>query len=172
MDTESAYWFLSTISQTLAAIVGLIGMVTVYKLQMIKNSINELMTVSRKLRDSHYNPPVAVTQISSDFVKIFESETLKKNPLNTYKGWDDTLKELYEFYNGIKHLMAQKKKIIRYFKIFIFVYMFSIFFSLVGLAYIPTFAILTAIIGKTTVLALLGVIIMVAMGYSIVLIRE
>jgi len=172
MDTESAYWFLSTIAQTLAAIVGLIGMVTVFKLQMIKNSINELMTASRDLRNYHYSSSVAAPQISADFVEKFESETLKNHPLDTYKGWDDPQKELYGSYKRIKHLMAQKKKIIRYFKIFVFVYMFSIFFSLVGLADIPTFTILAEIIGKTDVFVLLGIILMVAVGYSIALVKE
>ena len=53
-NADMIYWLFSTIAQTIAAIIGLIGMVTVYKIQLIRNSSKEIMDWTLTLRKYVY----------------------------------------------------------------------------------------------------------------------
>ena len=53
---NTLYWLFSTIAQTYGAIVGIIGMLTIYKLQLISNSVGGIMERSERYRSAH--PPI------------------------------------------------------------------------------------------------------------------
>ena len=48
MDTESLYWFLSTVAQTLAAIVAVTIVLVVYRFEQISRSISRQLDLNAK----------------------------------------------------------------------------------------------------------------------------
>jgi len=50
MTEQTLYWLFSTVAQTLGAIVGIIGMLTVYRLQNIPNQKRQIMEDSSSYR--------------------------------------------------------------------------------------------------------------------------
>lgn len=68
MPVDDLYWLFSTIAQTLGAIVGLIGMISVYRLQGLSNSKREIMNRTIDARKSHFGLD-AFKQTPEEFVE-------------------------------------------------------------------------------------------------------
>lgn len=66
MTQESLYWLFSTIAQTYGAIVGIIGMLTVYRLQ----------TLSNQIENSRKNSEESVKVLVGLDVSLLEAEDL------------------------------------------------------------------------------------------------
>lgn len=76
MDPNVLYWFFSTIAQTLAVIVAVIGMLIVYRLQNISQCISMIMNNSYEHRLSLFKGRV-VTQRAEEFIEDIESKNIE-----------------------------------------------------------------------------------------------
>ena len=91
-DLEALMWVYSTIAQTLGAIVAVVGMLTVYKLDRVGNSIERIFNGIREFLDRHGFGNIRnqlYTMGPKEWQKNYKttySKNLKDNPeLNTLK---------------------------------------------------------------------------------------
>ena len=68
MDEDTLYWLFSTIAQTYGAILGVIGMLMVYRLQNLSTIIKERMENSLIQRKQHFGEP-SYSQSPEEFFK-------------------------------------------------------------------------------------------------------
>ena len=75
MTQETLYWLFSAIAQTLGAVVGIIGMLAIYKFQLISNHIRTLMENSAHLRGSFFGNK-HVSQTAEQFVEEWSKKRI------------------------------------------------------------------------------------------------
>ena len=92
MATETLYWFFSTFAQTLGSLVGVVGMLTVFKLRNIYDSINSAMQGSLDLRRSHYGSPNYLSQTTEQVIETWP-EKIEREPHHLDQ---DTGKDLHK----------------------------------------------------------------------------
>ena len=81
MTEETVYWVFSTMAQTYAAILGIIGMLTIYKLQNLYNSKKD-----------------AVKQADNPSRKLFSVNVYTKTPEELVEWWESGARDI-----GISH---------------------------------------------------------------------
>lgn len=133
---EDLYWFFSTVAQTLGAIVGVIGMLTVYKLQNVTTSMQQLVDVTFNQRSSIFGGEKALNQtpedVITDFIEKYPTIDMTSNELKS----NASLSVVYNAYRRILMSFYRYKKIrFRFFTIFLPPQLSAIFFSLVLLPF-------------------------------------
>lgn len=123
---DDLYWLFSTIAQTLAAIVALVGMLAVYRLQIISNSKNQIMNASEKSRIYFHGTP-AMSQTPESFVSDWRN--YRKNSDNP---------ELDGIVSQLENLIKTDKKIKSDFKPFLFVNLGTILGSLFAIPFLES----------------------------------
>ncbi len=128
MSIEDLYWLFSTIAQSLGAIVGIIGMLTVYKLQTMANYIREVMGGSVHARTSFFADSHLQT-----------AEQLIENWAAVKKRTDDSMrgekKELDRVVIDLTKALDARKQIIFRFFLFLIPNLLFIVLSISGLLY-------------------------------------
>jgi len=71
---EALYWFFSTIAQTLGAIVGVVGMLTVFKLQNITTYTQQIVDRTFQQRNGVFPNGKAYTQTPKDIIIDFKEK--------------------------------------------------------------------------------------------------
>ncbi|MBW1910484.1 MAG: hypothetical protein JRJ11_13250 [Deltaproteobacteria bacterium] len=122
MTEDTLYWLFSTIAQTYGAIAGIIGMLTVYKLQQLSNAKKD-----------------AFKEVGEPLLDLLAGPELNLiTPENTVKWWKDNPDKHAHFFGGSDHprkrilsaavskineIIAAKENIKRSFKVFLFAHM-------------------------------------------------
>jgi len=109
MTPVDLYWLFSTIPQTLGAIVGVVGMLTVFDLQNISNTIRDHYHSSEQYR-KYFN--LRFTKNAMDFIEVWEKYK-KDNPKIVDKNQHhyDHVKELDSIKDAIEELLEQRANI-------------------------------------------------------------
>jgi len=131
MDTDQLYWLFSTIAQTLGAIVGVIGMLTIYKLQIISNYIDKKMENSLLLRMKVF--PGAGDQPPEDFYKGMKEINLKAFNLK-----DNEMMSLRQDWHVLASQLFRERRLIKGFLFFIIPNLLFIFISIIAIIWIPS----------------------------------
>jgi len=105
MDKVMLYWLFSTIAQTYGAIVGVIGMLTVYRLQILSNYIKEAMDSTKKRRESHF----AEAAYGQDVKEFIEGWNNRKTSSREFDKND--IKFLTEASDNLRRTLDQIEKI-------------------------------------------------------------
>lgn len=127
MTAETLYWFFSTLAQTLGALVGVVGMLTVFRLQNIYNSINSAMKGSSDLRRSCYGSPYHLSQTTEQFIETWPEKIERESNLLSH----DTGKDLHKTYKYLIYQISLVPKIRRSFYLFLLSNLTVIFSSLI-----------------------------------------
>ena len=130
-NTDMIYWLFSTIAQTIAAIIGLIGMVTVYKIQLIRNSSKEIMDWTLTLRKYVYGID-ALRHTPHIFLKAV-TRGLKNDHFNGLSKNDRFV--LKAGIERLKQLNNTSKRIKGGFVVFTLTNFFTIFLSLIAIVF-------------------------------------
>ena len=93
MPTDQVYWLFSTIAQTLAALVGVVGMVIIYKFQTIGNTERSIMNESSNIRMSVFGEK-AINQNPSTFIKDYSK--LKEKGFSSDNPYYESVKNFTE----------------------------------------------------------------------------
>jgi hypothetical protein len=126
LTVDSVYWFNSTVAQTLAALVGVIGMVTVYKFQLIENSKRDIMERTFDWRKRLFGPDTAI-QTPDSLIKDLEGyEGGMANPYFLM---------LKEYTPRIINLRALSSGLRKIFMWFIIINLYVIFVSIVFIVF-------------------------------------
>ncbi len=133
MTDDALYWLFSTIAQTLGAIVGVIGMLTVYKLQLIANNIRQRMEGSVESRKVYY-PDTFFSITPEEFV---ESWFNLREPDSVQSDHSDSLDIVAALLN---RLLANRKEIISGFLYFLIPNLSFIVLSILGLLHCNSLA--------------------------------
>ncbi|MBW1754372.1 MAG: hypothetical protein JRJ46_15110 [Deltaproteobacteria bacterium] len=109
MTPDDLYWLFSTIAQTLGAIVGVVGMLTVFRLQNISNTIREYYRSSEDARNIF---GLRFTKNATFFIEEW-GKYKKANPQILDKTDHDynEAKDLDIIKDEIKQLMLRRAKI-------------------------------------------------------------
>ena len=150
MTQETLYWLFSTIAQTLGAVVGIIGMLTIYKFQLISNHVRTLMENSDHLRGFFFGEK-HVSQTADQFVKQWakKREPKEKDP-NAEKR-----KLLNGFYIPLNEFIIARKKIKSRFLLFLIPNLSFIILSIIGLLFCQQLLIYGIWIIRLVVIAML-----------------
>ncbi len=93
-EQEAAMWFFSTIAQTLGAIVAVVGMLTVYKLDRIGNTQERIFDEIRdivRLNEDHFEPELRL----SDLIDLGPQTWIDNyNSIYSERSLNDELQEL------------------------------------------------------------------------------
>ena len=141
MDTDRLYWLLSTIAQTLGTIVGFIGMLTVYRLQLISNYMTKIMEESEGARKIFFvHPGIIITdQTPEQFIAQFEiwlnERRLSKKLIEDEK----TIWETSKAWNKINNYYSDRQILIFKFMLFFIPSLFLIILSIIGILWCPIF---------------------------------
>ena len=132
MDDITLYYFFSTIAQTYGAIIGLIGMLTVYKLQRIETNISQQYNDKKKSikQSSGTNPDFYQME---EFSSIWEKTKQGFVPEET--GWNPCHHDFQDFVIFLDHTLHIKKLSQDRFIHFLILNAFIIFISLVLLLF-------------------------------------
>jgi hypothetical protein len=104
MDANTLYWFFSTVAQTLAALIALVGIAIVFRMERLSNSITTGLELNRDLIGHHLK-----TVFEPDDVVLTELRDYCNNELANHENGIRTGKP-YEFkigslnYNGLNAL--------------------------------------------------------------------
>jgi hypothetical protein len=129
---QDLYWILSTIAQTLGAIVGIVGMVTVYQFQNIRNSNRDLIQNSFNNR-IHVFGIDAIQQDAYRFLVEFQKKypDIKKALEGRTPGSERH--QLYGIYKDIKSHFHKLTIFRKVFLLFIVSHLLAIFFSILSI---------------------------------------
>jgi hypothetical protein len=126
---EDLYWFFSTLAQTLGAIVGVVGMLTVFRLQNLTTSMQRHLDATHIQRNNIFGGEKAFNQTPEDVINDFT----KKYPdfdLTKFKS-ESSVSILYYGYQQILKLFNTFKKIrYRFLRVFLPFQLLAIFSSL------------------------------------------
>ena len=108
MTQNDLYWFFSTVAQSLGAIVGVVGMLTVFRLQNLENYIKGIMDRSLEIRLMLFGD-IIVNQKTEDFIEQITKIGigLKKN--DTYRDGDRIFKKVGKGFNVMVLYHGSKK---------------------------------------------------------------
>ena len=142
MTQETLYWLFSTVAQTYGAIVGILGMLVVYKLQHLSTTIIELRqdykdTIRFFFAMQSINMSDNHLVISWDQISDARESTPEKN-------------EMDDLITTLKPLLHKSNEIRREFKIFILPHLLLIILSILSLLVCDYLATLNA--GATAVI--------------------
>ena len=112
ISEDDLYWLFSTIPQTLGAIVGIIGMLTVYKLQIISTSIKDLTDHTNVLPEELYysdtypiDPEHYREKLKNKYSKLFVPASEDVPPVSVEE------EQIIIFYNQLDNLLEIRKSI-------------------------------------------------------------
>ena len=149
MSTQDLQWLFSTIAQTLGAIVGIIGMLTVYKLQTIANYMKESMEETVQFRRDFFGME-SYSQTPDQFVE---------NWPQVKEGLDDVMtqkrKVLDRLAIDLTRLSAARNQLISRFFLFLIPNLSFVVLSILGLLYCHSLAPMGTMIAVLTGIAML-----------------
>jgi len=124
LDKDTLYWLFSTVAQTYGAIVGVIGMLTVYRLQNLSNFIKEAMDNSKDRRLNYFGEAI-YGQSPQGFIAAWREHK------QTHEVWNAGDKNfLDKFSDDLSRGLEQTEKIkmrgIRFLRIHLLIIIFSI----------------------------------------------
>jgi len=142
------FWLFSTIAQTLGAIVALVGMLAIFRLQVLHNRIRGIMNSTRDLIKGGI--PYDIDKYQAKLIK--KSDKLRTNDPPLANGY-------LQVANDIKSADAQRNEIIKQFKPFLYIHLAIILASLIVLPFCRSFELFVTIF----LVALLAII---ALGFA------
>jgi len=113
MTAETLYWLFSTVAQTYGAIVGIIGMLTVYKLQIIRNKKTEIIKqTDRQLQ--YFFDYKRFTMTPEDIVYAWETGNYDKRNNADTAIMDNLIKEIKQVNKVTKEIKTSFKAFLVY----------------------------------------------------------
>ena len=124
LDKDTLYWLFSTIAQTYGAIVGVIGMLTVYRLQNLSNFIKEAMDNSKDRRFYYFGEAI-YGQSPQEFIEIWREHKQTHEVRNTGdKNFLDNFSD--NLSRGLEQTEKIKMRGIRFLRTHLLIIIFSI----------------------------------------------
>ena len=135
LTSEALYWFFSTIAQTLGAIVGVVGMLTVFKLQNITASMQQLVDNTLNQRSAIFEGEKALNQTPKDVVTDFYEKWIKNDKIKEYEDNASVRVIHFAYLRIINSFDIYKKIRFRFFFTFLIPQLVVIFFSIESLLF-------------------------------------
>lgn len=141
LTRDDFYWFFSTIAQTLGAIVGVIGMLTVFRFQNLTNSMQHHLDGTFKQRFQYFGSEKVYNQTPEVFINDFEDKFPDIDTTRKKLKDASSFSDMYNAYRQISSLSKTYKKIRnRFFFTFLIPQLIVIFFSIESLILSKNFA--------------------------------
>lgn len=133
MNIDYLYWFFSTIAQTLGAIVAVVGMLSIYRLQVIYGRIKDLVKDNKErftvVTDLRITPPHDPVEFAESCITICKAIDSKSDAVSS----DTVSHDLHKAADEILDIVKHRKKIIQQFTPFLIIHLGIIFASIIAL---------------------------------------